>query len=105
MPKTAGESMKEIVLPIKCSTVKRWYDLIFYTMAFMTSLTSCVIVWTWRDAVMHGYSPDNPIWKLTLLPCAEWCVIVTFFGSILILITFVVDHLPNLTCIKDEEQP
>ena len=88
---------KEIILPIKCSTVKRLHaDLNQIVDAELIALATVFVLWSvtlWWRAVAAPRSFDGPL-------IALWS---TVLGGVAII--KIHPLIPTITCIKDEEEP
>ena len=92
--------MKEIILPIKCSTVRRIQDVILPIIVCELFVLSFAFFayGVWSLWVMFYYYPVaqiivNPLFaSIGLVTPVMW-----YFG--------IKDHLPEISCIKDDEHP
>lgn len=89
--------MKEIVLPIKCSTLKDVYENMIIITIAMIVITSFVITVSWWD-VQYYLQPSNFGILFIFTTAGVVCGFV-----ILTALLVIYDNLPSLTCIKDEE--
>jgi len=89
--------MKEITLPIKCSTLKDVYEEITIIMVAMIVITSFVITVSWWE-VLYYVQPSNVGIMVVFTSAAMVCLLV-----VMVLMSIVYDNLPAITCIKDEE--
>ena len=90
---------KEIVLPIKCSTVKRarsHLDLIIYCEMILLSL---IVTAMYGEVFWYAY-PSNIGYAMIVIPA-----VVVDFVVCMVICGVIYDYLPSLGCIKDEETP
>lgn len=100
---------KEIVLPIKCSTVKRLHKCLWTVIRSLIYIASALSI-GWSASVIarfiiapYSYYPDYNgaacIIILALLTAIVWCIIAVIWVCDIIL-----PRIPTITCIKDTEE-
>ena len=101
-------TQKTIILPIKCSTVKKLntclkdligIELIIFSITFLLTIGGFQISVLFTDHAKQLYLSIIVVvigWSI-LLFCVQWCMLV--------IATYLQNRIPKLECIKDEEIP
>jgi uncharacterized membrane protein YccF (DUF307 family) len=100
MPQKAGASMKKITLPIKCSTVKKVVSASKIVLCAGGAVLSAVlfiygVLGVWLTVFHYAIA------RQVVDPFVTACGLVMPLAWYL----FAEPYLPEITCIKDEEQP